>query len=98
MFYGPMKEKTDPIVIKDTTVIAFHHMLKYIHEDVIDLTKLEVEEMFFTADQAERYNLPGLKTEIMEFLKTYQVTESNIFELTNITDNFPSSPTFLIPC
>ena len=52
MLYGPMKETGDQIRIKDSSMLAFETMLKYIHdaEKEWEDGELEVKEVFHITD------------------------------------------------
>ena len=46
MFYGPLKDNSQKVVIKDTTKIAFQHMLRYIHDLCEDWSGVPMRELF----------------------------------------------------
>ena len=49
MFYGPLKEEEEPILIKETKFEAFTNMLNFLHDIVEDWSKAKLIELLHTA-------------------------------------------------
>ena len=88
MFYGPLKEDKQPIVIKETTFEAFKNMLNFIHDIVEDWSRVELAELLHLANLAERYNLPKMKLKVRENLKSFIITEENMLETAATAEDF----------
>ena len=88
MFYGPLKEEEDPVVIKETTFEAFKNLLNFIHDIVEDWSKVELPELLHTANLAERFNLPKMKQKVLENLQSFAVTEDNMLETAATAEEF----------
>ena len=63
MLFGPMKETSDRIKVKDTSVLAFETILRYIHDVELEWWpwSIDVAELVRIVDLAQRFHLPGLK-------------------------------------
>ena len=88
MFYGPLKEDKEPIVIKETTFVAFKNILNFLHDIVEDWSQVELVELLHTANLAERYHLPLMKMKVQENLKNFTVTEENLLETAATAEEF----------
>ena len=88
MFYGPLKEDKEPIVIEETTFKAFKNMLNFIHDITEDWSKVELPELLHTANLAERYHLPKMKLQVLEHLKSFTVTEDNLLKTAATAEEF----------
>ena len=88
MFYGPLKEDKEPIVIKETTYEAFKNMLNFIHDIGEDWSKVELPELLHTANLAERYHLPKMKLKVQENLNNFAVSEENLLETAATAEKF----------
>ena len=88
MFYGPLKENKEPIVIEETTFEAFKNMLNFLHDIVEDWSKAELTELLHMANLGERYNLPKMKLKVLEHLKNFTVTEDNLLETAATAEEF----------
>ena len=88
MFYGPLKEDKEPILIKETTFEAFKNMLNFLHDIVEDWSKAELTELLHTANLGERYHLPKLKLKVLEHIKNFTVTEDNLLETAATAEEF----------
>ena len=82
MFYGPLKEKGDTVQVKFTSLVAFNALLKHIHGDTKkeDWEMLPIEEVAKIADIAERYDLPGLKSQTTLFAKNWSFPKEKLLE------------------
>jgi len=64
MFYGPMKEKSEVISVRQTSFTAFGMMMSYIYQVDIDCKVLTVGELFELMNLTERYDVAGLMEEV----------------------------------
>ena len=90
MLFGPLAEG-DPIKIKNTSMIAFKRMLTYMHDAQRDQRpwSIEMRELFLIADLAERYNLPGLTEETIEYAKGYIFpSKERLVEIFQLAEDF----------
>ena len=90
MFYGPLAEG-DPIKIQNTSMFAFKRMLSYMHDAPRDRRpwSIEIRELFLIADLAERYNLPGLTEETIEYAKGYIFpSKERLVEIFQLAEGF----------
>ena len=90
MFYGPMKETGDLIRIKDSSMLAFQTMLKYIYDVKTDWGQwdLDMREVFRVADLAERYNLPGLERKTIDYAEDFLFPEHRLIEMAGLAEQF----------
>ena len=91
MFYGSLKE-SDPVQIKDTSLVAFKEMLKYIHEGTEEENnwrKMDIGEVIKIADLAERYHLPGLMSKTVDFAKSYQFPKKYLLKTFCLAESVP---------
>ena len=88
MIYGPLKEDKEPIVIKETTFVAFKNMLDFIHDIVEDWSQMELVELLHMANLAEKYHLPLMKMKVQENLESFTVTEENLMETAATAEEF----------
>ena len=90
MFFGPLTEG-DPIKIKNTSMFAFKRMLTYMHDAQRDRRpwSIEIRDLFLIADLAERYTLPGLKEETIEYAKGYIFpSKERMVEIFQLAEDF----------
>ena len=90
MLFGPLAEG-DPIMIKNTSMYAFKRMLTYMHDAQRDRRPwaIEIRELFLIADLAERYNLPGLTEETIEYAKGYIFpSKERLVEIFQLAEDF----------
>ena len=90
MLYGPMKETGDQIRIKDSSMLAFETMLKYIHdaEKEWEDGELELKEVFHITDLAERYKLPGLKQKTLDYALNFHFPREKLLEIAALAEQF----------
>ena len=88
MFYGPLKEDKEPIVIKETTYEAFKNMLNFLHDIVEDWSKVELPKLLHTANLAERFHLPQMKMKVQENIENFTVTKENLLETAATAEEF----------
>ena len=88
MFYGPLKEDEEPIMIEETTFEAFNNMFNFLHDIEEDWSRAELPELLHTANLAERYNLPKMKLTVLEHIKSFTVTEDNLLETAATAEKF----------
>jgi len=80
LFFGPMKEKKEEVVIKDTTVEAFTIMINFIYQSP-DFSLKEIscpETMFEVFNVSKRYQLDELNDIVKEAFKTFPISEKNV--------------------
>ena len=90
MLFGPLAEG-DPIMIKNTSMYAFKRMLTYMHDAQRDRRPwaIKIRELFLIADLAERYNLPGLTEETIEYAKGYIFpSKERLVEIFQLAEDF----------
>ena len=90
MLYGPMKETGDQIRIKDSSMLAFETMLKYIHNAEKDWEdgELDLKEVFHITDLAERYKLPGLKQKTLDYALNFHFPREKLLEIAALAEQF----------
>jgi len=80
LFFGPMKEKKEDVVIKDTTVEAFTIMINFIYQNP-DFSLKEIscpETLFEVFNVSKRYQLDELNNIVKEAFKTFPISEKNV--------------------
>ena len=90
MLYGPLAEG-DPVKIKNTSMFAFKRMLAYMHDAQRDRRpwSIEIRDLFLIADLAERYNLPGLTEEIIQYAMGYIFpSKEMLIEIFQLAEHF----------
>ena len=90
MLFGPLAERGDPVKIRKTSMFAFKEMLAYMHEDQTDWRpwSLDLRELFRMADLAERFNLPGLKKEVVGYAKSCLYPKERLLEIARLAEDF----------
>ena len=90
MLFGPLAERGDPVKIRKTSMFAFKEMLAYMHEDQTDWRpwSLDLRELFRMADLAERYNLPGLKKEVVDYAEDCLYPKERLLEIARLAEDF----------
>jgi len=88
MFYGSLKETSDPIIVKDTTIIAFEKLVEYVYQVDIDCKEIAVCELFDLVNLAERYEIGKLKEELRLQMEIVPLTMSNLMEVASIGCKF----------
>eukprot|EP00092_Neocalanus_flemingeri_P038757 GFUD01042199.1.p1 GENE.GFUD01042199.1~~GFUD01042199.1.p1 ORF type:complete len:159 (+),score=39.23 GFUD01042199.1:54-479(+) len=81
-FFGPLKESTDVIPIKETTYEAFVKMMFFIYSKDIDWSGVTVPEMYDVVNLAERYILPELMDEMTKQMENVPLKNND--DLLNI--------------
>ena len=82
-FFGPLKETSDLVVIKDTTVEAFTTMINYIYmapgERKFSLAHVTCPQTLCEIlNVSERFQLPGLFAIVKDVLKALPITAENV--------------------
>jgi len=80
LFFGPMKEKKEHVVIKDTTVEAFTIMINFIYQ-APDLSLKEIncpETLFEVFNVSKRYQVDELNNMVKEAFKTFPISDKNV--------------------
>ena len=88
MFYGSLKESGDPIIVEDTTIIAFEKLVEYVYQVDIDCKEIAVRELFDLVNLAERYEIDKLKEELSFQMEIVPLTMSNLMEVSSIGCKF----------
>ncbi|CAL1299662.1 unnamed protein product [Larinioides sclopetarius] len=79
MFYGPLAEKGEKVIIPDITPDGFKVLLKYLYGDITILsTEIEALNAWFAAD---KYCVPKLKKDCDDFFCNCPMSSSNIWKL-----------------
>jgi len=88
MFYGSLKETSDPIIVKDTTILAFEKLIEYVYQVDIDCKEVAVRELYDLVNLAERYEIVKLKEELSLQMEIVPLTMSNLMEVSAIGCKF----------
>jgi len=88
MFYGSLKETSDPIIVKDTTIIAFEKLIDYVYQVDIDCKEIAVRELYDLVNLAERYEIVKLKEELRLQMEIVPMTMGNLMEVSSIGCKF----------
>jgi len=88
MFFGPMKESKDIILIKETTIEAFEKLIDYFYQVDIDCGEVGIIGLFDIVNLAERYNVPELKEELKEQMGKVPIAMDNLMEVVAISSKF----------
>ena len=93
MLFGSLPEG-DFVKIKDTSMFAFNRMLGYMHHAQKDRRPwaIEIRDLFLMEDLAERYNLPGLKQETLEYAKDYIFPMERLMEIFRLAEDYHVFP------
>ena len=93
MLFGSLPEG-DLVKIKNTSMFAFNRMLGYMHHAQKDRRPwaIEIKDLFLMADLAERYNLPGLKQETLEYAKNYIFPKERLVEIFRLAEDYHVFP------
>ena len=92
-FFGPLKETSDLVVIKDTTVEAFTTMINYIYmapgERKFSLAHITCPQTLCEIlNVSERFQLPGLSAIVKDVLKALPITAENMLFTAAIAKNY----------
>jgi len=80
LFFGPMKEKKEEVVIKDTTVEAFTIMINFIYQTPnFSLKEITCPETLFEVyNVSKRYQLDELNDMVKEAFQNFHISEDNV--------------------
>ena len=90
MLFGPLAETGDLVKIKNTSMFAFKRMLNYMHDAERDWRpwSIEIRDLFLIADLAERYTLPGLTKETIDYAKVYIFPKERLIETFRLAEDY----------
>ena len=90
MLFGPLAETSDVVKIRGTSMFAFKEMLHYMHDAEMNWHpwSLDLKEIFRIADLAERYNLPGLKEELVGYARGCLYPRESLLEIAKLAERF----------
>ena len=84
MFYGPMQIKEQEVEVKDASPDAFQFMIDYIYgipayiDDIPQQAYIKSLHLAFeTYALGDRYDVLGLKAQIMDWLRRFKITREN---------------------
>ena len=81
-FYGPMAEKGDEIILRDTSIIAAETFFKYIYEDSdFSLLCLNLQDIFDLFYLSEKYFMKSLSWMIRDYIKVMEISEDNVIDI-----------------
>ena len=89
MLFGQMKETSDPIKIKNTSMFAFKTILLYVHdvEEVWWPWSIDVSDLVLIVDLAERFNLASLKEKIIDHAeKVFLFPKDRLLEIARVAE------------
>ena len=90
MLFGQLAETGDLVKIRKTSMFSFKEMLRYMHD--AEMTwhpwSFDLREMFWIADLAERYNLPGLTDELVGYAKGCIYPKERLLEIARLAEDF----------
>ena len=87
MFYGPMKEGPT-VIIKDTTVSAFRHMVRFLHNVRDDWSNIELKDLLDMADVAERYILSQMKQLVLVKITKIKIVKETVVQSAAMAEKF----------
>ena len=85
-FFGELKETTEEIVIKNTTINAFAVLVDTFYGKEIKWATKTAEELFEIADMAEKYQVEGLMRDVDEAMKEYPIKGEDVVEVAYIAE------------
>ena len=88
MFFGPLKETKNRILIKETTFEAFEKLIEYIYQVDIECKNLTLVELYDIVNLAEKYNMPNLMEELKTQIKNTPLTIQNLMDVVDIASTF----------
>jgi len=81
MFYGPMKESKDVIVVKETTAEAFKKLIEYIYHVDIECKDLSLVEFYDIVNLAELYGMPNLTEQLKIQMENIPLSMDNLMDV-----------------
>ncbi|XP_054716558.1 BTB/POZ domain-containing protein 3-like [Uloborus diversus] len=79
MFYGPLAETGEKVVIPDLSPEGFHCLLKYVYTEKICFEN--ESESFKASTAADKYCVPALKDECEKYIYKCQLSPENVWVL-----------------
>ena len=77
------------VVIKDTTKEAFEDFVLFNYEKRVELEKKTLPELFELLNLAERYQVRELKERVVNLIKNFPISISNVTEVAATSYHFP---------
>merc|ERR1712179_650979 len=88
MFYGPMKESKDVIVVKETTAEAFKRLIEYIYHVDIECKDISLVELYDIVNLAELYDMPNLTEELINQMENIPLSMDNLVDLATTASEY----------
>eukprot|EP00092_Neocalanus_flemingeri_P018750 GFUD01020307.1.p1 GENE.GFUD01020307.1~~GFUD01020307.1.p1 ORF type:complete len:289 (-),score=86.45 GFUD01020307.1:25-765(-) len=89
-FFGPAKEKSEVILVQDTTKEAFKMMMDHIYLKDVNLD-VSFPTMYQVVNLAEKYQMRSLMQKVVEHLTKLPLnSEEVVMEITSLAEMFPS--------
>ena len=93
LFYGPMKEEQELVVIKDTTFEAFTTMINFIYQThgMNNFSMKDIvcpESLFEIFNVSERYQVTELNDKVKETIKVFPITIDNVVDAASTAKTF----------
>merc|ERR1712179_602702 len=88
MFYGPMKESKDVIVVKETTAEAFKRLIEYIYHVDIECKDISLVELYDIVNLAELYDMPNLKEQLKIQMENFPLSMDNLVEVATTASEY----------
>jgi len=92
-FFGPAKEATDVIPVKQTSLDSFERMVNYIYNKAIKWGDLSVLELYDVVNLAEKYQIPGLLDVVKTQMENIHLTMEDVVEVADTAAQFNQFPT-----
>ena len=87
-FYGPAKETTDIIPVRQTSLESFERMFDYIYNKDIEWGDVSVLEMYNVVNLAEKYHIPGLLDVVKSQMENVHLTMEDVIEVADTAAQF----------
>merc|ERR1712179_516836 len=88
MFYGPMKESKDVIVVKETTAEAFKRLIEYIYHVDIECKDISLVELYDIVNLAELYDMPKLTEELKIQMENIHLSMDNLMDVATTASEY----------
>jgi len=88
MFFGPLKESKDVIVVKETTVEAFKKLIEYIYHIDIECRNFSLVELYDIVNLAELYDVPKLTEELKIQMENIPLSMDNLMDVATTASEY----------
>ena len=99
-FFGTLKETSETITIKKTTIEAFSTLMDYVYMKELNL-EVYLEKLFEVINLAEKYDMSGLRKILKDKIAKWPISMENVVEDAVIAakyQQFEESKPFLTKC